>query len=80
MRGLRLVICNTGRDFLGYSIGSETYSQIRKVVFTTKYTGHGGYEGETIVVGAVIQLRKLYWLENKQSPLVAVNGGQCLVG
>jgi len=56
------------------------HSQIRKVVFTTKYTGHGGYEGETIAVATVIQLRELHWLENKQSPLIGVNGGQCPVG
>jgi len=43
--------------------------RFEKVVFTTNYTGHGGYEGETIAVGDVIQLRELYWLENQQSLL-----------
>ena len=44
--------------------------RFEKVVFTTNYTGHGGYEGETIAVGDVVQLRELYWLENQQSLLV----------
>ena len=80
---LRLVIRNTGHDFLGRSTGYgalviNTHS-FKDVAFTTKYTGPGGYQGGAVKVGAGIQLRELYRLANKRSPPVVVIGGECPV-
>jgi len=45
------------------------------VVFTTESTRSSESDG-----GAVgIQLRERYWLANKQTPLVVVNGVECPV-
>ncbi|KAJ3516251.1 hypothetical protein NLJ89_g1240 [Agrocybe chaxingu] len=78
---LRLVIRNTGHDFLGRSTGFgslvlNTHS-FKDVTFTNRYTGPGNYRGGAVTVGAGMQLRDLYRLANAQSPPVVVVGGEC---
>ncbi|KAJ3488678.1 hypothetical protein NLJ89_g11589 [Agrocybe chaxingu] len=80
-RNLRLVIRNTGHDFMGRSTGYgsliiNTHS-FKSVSFTTQYTGPGSYRGGAVTVGAGIQVRELYRLANARSPPVVVVGGEC---
>ncbi|KZW00741.1 FAD binding domain-containing protein [Exidia glandulosa HHB12029] len=78
---LRLVIRNTGHDFMGRSTAFgalvvNTHS-FKTVSFTKKYTGPGRYRGGAVTIGAGIQVRELYRLANQQSPPVVVVGGEC---
>lgn len=78
---LRLVIRNTGHDFMGRStaFGSlviNTHS-FKETHFTKAYDGPGSYRGGAVTVGAGIQVRELYRLANKQDPPVVVVGGEC---
>ncbi|CAA7267512.1 unnamed protein product [Cyclocybe aegerita] len=80
-RNLRLVIRNTGHDFMGRSTGYgsliiNTHS-FKSVSFTTQYAGPGSYRGGAVTVGAGIQVRELYRLANARSPPVVVVGGEC---
>ena len=80
---LRLIIRNTGHDFLGRSTGYGALivnvHSFKHVEFTKKYTGPGDYHGGAVTVGAGIQLRELYRLANAQKPPVVVIGGECPV-
>jgi len=82
-KNVRLVIRNTGHDFMGRSTGYGSLiintQSFKDVAFTTQYTGPGGYQGGAVTVGAGIQLRDLYRLANKQRPPVVVIGGECPV-
>jgi len=78
---LRLVIRNTGHDFLGRSTGYGSFiintHSFKNVTFTSKYTGPGSYHGSAVTAGAGIQLRELYRMANAQKPPVVVIGGEC---
>jgi len=78
---LRLVIRNTGHDFLGRSTGYGSFiintHSFKSVEFTSEYAGPGDYHGGAVTVGAGIQLRELYRLANAQKPPVVVVGGEC---
>lgn len=78
---LRLLIRNTGHDFMGRSnafgaLAINTHS-FKDVTFTEKYEGPGEWTGSAVTVGAGIQLRELYRLANEQSPPRLVMGGEC---
>ncbi|EJD43860.1 FAD binding domain-containing protein [Auricularia subglabra TFB-10046 SS5] len=78
---LRLVIRNTGHDFMGRSTGFgaliiNTHS-FKQTSFIKSYAGPGSYRGGAVTVGAGIQVRELYRLANQQSPPVVVVGGEC---
>ncbi|KZW00723.1 FAD-binding domain-containing protein [Exidia glandulosa HHB12029] len=78
---LRLVIRNTGHDFMGRSTGFgalivNTHS-FKDASFTKKYTGPGTYRGGAATVGAGIQVREMYRLANQQDPPVIIVGGEC---
>jgi len=80
---LRLVIRNTGHDFMGRSTGYgalviNTHS-FKDVKFVKEYTGPGDWRGGAVTVGAGIQVRELYRLANVQTPPVVVVGGECPV-
>jgi FAD/FMN-containing dehydrogenase len=82
-KNLRLVIRNTGHDFMGRSTGYgalviNTHS-FKDVIFVKEYTGPGDWRGGAVTVGAGIQLRELYRLANGQNPPVIVVGGECPV-
>lgn len=80
---VRLVIRNTGHDFMGRSTGFgslilNTHS-FKEVEFTKRYTGPGSWRGGAVRVGAGIQGRELWRLANAQSPPQAVVTGECPV-
>jgi hypothetical protein len=78
---IRLVIRNTGHDFLGRSSGwgslaINTHS-FKDVSFTKAYSGPGDWKGSAVTIGAGVQARELYRLAFAQSPPVVVIGGEC---
>jgi len=78
---LRLIIRNTGHDFMGRSTGYgsliiNTHS-FKEVSFTSKYTGPGSWTGSAATVGAGVQGRELYRQAFAQSPKVVIVGGEC---
>jgi len=82
-RNLRLIIRNTGHDFLGRSTGYgsliiNTHS-FKDVKFLEKYDGPGEWTGSAAVVGAGIQGRELYRQAFAQKPPVVIVGGECPV-
>ncbi|KAH7388764.1 FAD/FMN-containing isoamyl alcohol oxidase-like protein MreA [Pyrenochaeta sp. MPI-SDFR-AT-0127] len=81
VRNLRLIIRNTGHDFMGRSTGYgsliiNTHS-FKSVNFIKKYTGPGGWTGSAATVGAGVQGRELYRQAFAQSPKVVIVGGEC---
>ncbi|KAF2747898.1 FAD binding domain-containing protein [Sporormia fimetaria CBS 119925] len=78
---LRLLIRNTGHDFMGRSAGFGSLAinthSFKSVQFVKTYTGPGGWTGSAVTVGAGVQVRELYRLANQQSPKVVVVGGEC---
>jgi len=82
-KNVRLVIRNTGHDFMGRSTGYgalviNTHS-FKNVTFVKEYSGPGDWRGGAVTVGAGIQVRELYRLANAQNPPVVVVGGECPV-
>ncbi|KAI2465269.1 FAD-binding domain-containing protein [Annulohypoxylon bovei var. microspora] len=78
---LRLVIRNTGHDFVGRSTGwgslvINTHS-LQDVEFTTEYRGPGGYNGGGVTIGAGVQAQVLLTQANAQNPPVTVITGEC---
>lgn len=82
-RNLRLIIRNTGHDFMGRSTGFgsliiNTHS-FKDVKFLTVYSGHGSWNGSAAIIGARVQARELYRQAFAQKPPVVVVGGECPV-
>lgn len=80
---LRLVIRNTGHDFLGRSTGwgalvINTHS-FKNATFTDSYSGPGDYHASAVKVGAGIQGGELLKLGAAQNPPVTVVVGECAV-
>lgn len=80
---LRLVIRNTGHDFLGRSTGwgalvINTHS-FKNATFTDSYNGSGAYHGSAVKVGAGMQGGELLKLGSAQNPPVTVVVGECSV-
>ncbi|KAH6615256.1 hypothetical protein C7974DRAFT_61788 [Boeremia exigua] len=80
-RNLRLIIRNTGHDFMGRSTGYgalvvNTHS-FKDVKFIKQYTGPGAWKGSAAVVGAGVQGRELYRHAFAQSPKQVIVGGEC---
>ncbi|KAF2706589.1 FAD/FMN-containing isoamyl alcohol oxidase-like protein MreA, partial [Pleomassaria siparia CBS 279.74] len=78
---LRLIIRNTGHDFMGRSTGFgslviNTHS-FKDVTFVEKYSGPGEWTGSAATVGAGVQGRELYRQAFAQSPKVVIVGGEC---
>ncbi|KAJ3526464.1 hypothetical protein NMY22_g10151 [Coprinellus aureogranulatus] len=78
---IRLVIRNTGHDFMGRSTGYgslilNTHS-FKDVTWHKRWTGAGNWRGGAVTVGAGIQGRELWRLANKQSPPQALVTGEC---
>ncbi|KAF2185655.1 FAD binding domain-containing protein [Zopfia rhizophila CBS 207.26] len=78
---LRLLIRNTGHDFMGRSTGYGSLAinthSFKSVTFVKNYTGPGNYKGSAVTVGAGIQVRELYRQAAQQNPKVVVVGGEC---
>ncbi|EUC47542.1 hypothetical protein COCMIDRAFT_3492 [Bipolaris oryzae ATCC 44560] len=80
-RNLRLIIRNTGHDFMGRSTGYgaliiNTHA-FKDVEFIKKYTGPGDWNGGAAIVGAGVQGRELYRKCFAQQPKVVIVGGEC---
>ncbi|CRK28782.1 FAD-linked oxidoreductase ZEB1 like protein [Verticillium longisporum] len=78
---LRLVIRNTGHDFVGRSTGwgsliINTYS-FQDIKFHSKWTGAGTYEGGAVTVGAGVQGVTILKAAQKQNPKLTVVTGEC---
>ncbi|KAF9521792.1 FAD binding domain-containing protein [Crepidotus variabilis] len=78
---IRLVIRNTGHDFLGRSTGYGSLAinthSFKDVKFIRKHTGPGGYTGGAVTVGAGIQGRELLRLANQEKPKLTLVTGEC---
>ncbi|KAI2613369.1 FAD-binding domain-containing protein [Hypoxylon sp. NC1633] len=78
---LRVIIRNTGHDFIGRSTGwgaliINTHG-FQDIEFTTKYDGPGNYDGGAVTIGAGVQALTLLTQANAQVPPVAVITGEC---
>ncbi|KAF2690953.1 FAD/FMN-containing isoamyl alcohol oxidase-like protein MreA [Lentithecium fluviatile CBS 122367] len=80
-RNLRLIIRNTGHDFMGRSTGYESLiintHTFKDVKFLKKYAGPGNWTGSAATVGAGVQGRELYRQAFAQDPKVVIVGGEC---
>ncbi|KAF1994964.1 FAD binding domain-containing protein [Amniculicola lignicola CBS 123094] len=78
---VRLVIRNTGHDFLGRSTGFGSLAinthGFKDVEFIKRYTGPGTWRGSAVKVGAGVQGRELLRQAFAQTPKVAVVTGEC---
>ena len=78
---IRLVIRNTGHDFLGKSMGTGSLSiwthNFKSINFINSYNGPGGYSGSAVKVGAGVQTRDLYAAASAKGKIVV--GGECAV-
>ncbi|KAM5354711.1 hypothetical protein ACJ41O_001358 [Fusarium nematophilum] len=76
---LRLIVHNTGHDFLGKSTGAGALSiwthNLKSVQFTKNYRGSGSYKGPAFKLGAGIQVKDLYEAADREG-YTAV-GGEC---
>lgn len=78
---IRLVIRNTGHDFMGKSMGAGSLSiwthNFKTIQFINNYSGPGGYTGSAVKVGAGVQTRDLYAAAAVKGKIVV--GGECAV-
>jgi hypothetical protein len=76
---IRLVIKNTGHDYLGKSLGAGALSiwthNLKNLDFIPDYKSDSGYEGSAFKVGAGVTVRELYQAAEKNN--VTVTGGIC---
>ncbi|KAH7414292.1 hypothetical protein DE146DRAFT_30974 [Phaeosphaeria sp. MPI-PUGE-AT-0046c] len=80
-RNVRLIIRNTGHDFMGRSTGYgsliiNTHS-FKEVKFVEKYDGPGEWTGSAAIVGAGVQGRELFRQAFNQNPKKVIVGGEC---
>ncbi|KAL7625904.1 hypothetical protein AAE478_005128 [Parahypoxylon ruwenzoriense] len=78
---LRLIIRNTGHDFIGRSTGwgslvINTHS-FQDIKFTTEYSGPSDYREGAVTIGAGVQGRSLLTQAHAQNPPVIVMTGEC---
>ncbi|KAL1838570.1 hypothetical protein VTK73DRAFT_4289 [Phialemonium thermophilum] len=78
---LRLVIRNTGHDFLGRSVGwgalvVNTHA-FQDVAFVDAWDGPGDYDGPAVTVGAGVEGRPLLVQAHARSPPQTVVVGEC---
>ncbi|KAF2683368.1 FAD/FMN-containing isoamyl alcohol oxidase-like protein MreA [Lentithecium fluviatile CBS 122367] len=76
---LRLVIKNTGHDYLGKSLGAGALSiwthNLKNIDFVENYKSDSGYEGSALKVGAGATVREVYQVADKHG--VTALGGIC---
>lgn len=85
-KGLRLIVRNTGHDFLGRSTGwgalvINTHS-FQDVTWTNNYNDAGSgsiYKGPAVTIGAGVQGRNILTKGHAQDPPVVVVTGECPV-
>jgi FAD/FMN-containing dehydrogenase len=81
---LRLIIRNTGHDFLGRSVGwgsliINTHS-FQDIKFTNAWRGACDYSGSAVTVGAGVQAFQVLKAANALSPPKIMVTGECGVG
>lgn len=78
---IRLIIHNTGHDFLGKSTGAGALSiwthNLKDIKFTKSYRGAGSYTGPAFKLGAGIQVKDLYEAADREG--YSAVGGECRV-
>jgi hypothetical protein len=79
--GVRMIVRNTGHDFIGRSTGwgslvINTHS-FQDVTWLKKYSGPGGYTGTAVTIGAGVQGRSILTQGHAQEPPVVVVTGEC---
>jgi len=76
---IRVVIKNTGHDFLGKSVGAGALSiwthHLKNIEFIEHYKSDSGYQGSVFKVAAGVTVRELYQEAEKHK--VTVTGGIC---
>ncbi|KAI1267379.1 putative 6-hydroxy-D-nicotine oxidase [Xylariaceae sp. FL1019] len=76
--GVRLIVKNTGHDFLGKSVGAGALSiwthNLKDIEFIENYKGCG-YTGKAIKLGAGVEVGELYAAADKYG--VSAVGGEC---
>ena len=80
---IRVVIRNSGHDFMGRStgfgaLGINTH-RFDTIEFEENYTGPEDWTGGAVTIGAGVMHRELYEAAFQQSPPVVVVGGECPV-
>lgn len=78
---IRLIVRNTGHDFIGRSTGYgalilNTHS-FQNIEFTNRYRGPGGYTGSAVTIAAGVQGKTLLTAAHSQNPPLAVVTGEC---
>ncbi|EGO56165.1 hypothetical protein NEUTE1DRAFT_146918 [Neurospora tetrasperma FGSC 2508] len=78
---LRLIVRNTGHDFLGRSVGYgsliiNTHS-FQSLKWTDKYTGPGSYRGPAVTMGAGVQGGDILKAGHALNPPMALVTGEC---
>lgn len=78
---IRLVVRNTGHDFMGRSTGRGALSinthSFKDIKFVDKYNGPGDWKGGAVTLGAGVQFKDVYPLAFQRK--VVVIGGECPV-
>ncbi|KAK4458178.1 hypothetical protein QBC42DRAFT_277389 [Cladorrhinum samala] len=78
---LRLIIRNTGHDFLGRSVGWGSLvintHNFKTISTTDKWTGPGGYKGSAITAGAGVQAFEALARLNSLTPRKIMVTGEC---
>ncbi|KAK1751039.1 hypothetical protein QBC47DRAFT_417474 [Echria macrotheca] len=78
---IRLIVRNTGHDFIGRSVGwgsliINTHS-FQSVEWINKYNGPGGYRGGAVKLGAGVQGRSILEQGHARNPPVVIVTGEC---
>jgi hypothetical protein len=80
---LRLVVRNTGHDFIGRSAGWGSLiirtHNFQEVSWIKSYKGPGKYKGRAVTMGAGIQGRDILTQAHAQKPPQALMTGECPV-
>jgi len=78
---LRLIIRNTGHDFLGRSVGWGSLvintRHFQQISTTNQWAGPGGYTGSAITVGAGVQAKTALQHLHGQNPKKIMVTGEC---
>ena len=78
---IRLIIKNTGHDFLGKSLGYGSLSiwthNLQQMNWIDKYVGPGGYTGKAARLGAGVTTKDIYQAASARSQVIV--GGECEV-
>jgi hypothetical protein len=78
---LRLIIRNTGHDFIGRSVGwgsliVNTHS-FQDIEWIDKYSGPGSYTGGAVTIGAGVQGKTILTAGHARNPPLVVVTGEC---